>query len=251
MSEELMKQEGTTALANSDMPLGFDGDDTPEDLIIPRIKIMQALSPEVADGKATIGQIINSLTLEKLNDKVFIPVCKFNNNIHWRPRSEGGGIICRAADGKVGINEDGSTAFCSQCRKHEFDNTKQGAAAIPICTRYINFLGFFEDDFTPIILSFAKTNMAEGKKMYSMAKVSRQNIWNFGYKLTSKERAKNGNRWFIIDPVAAGATSDEIRAIGMELYKQFAGAMSSVNYDLGETTASETTVECDDEKSEF
>lgn len=248
MAEELMKQ-GTTKLAESSTPLGFE-DDSMDDLIIPRIKIMQALSPEVQDQKARVGDIVNSLTLERLNDKVFIPVCKFNNHVYWRDRSEGGGIICRAADGKMGQMEDGSTKYCAQCRLCEFDNSKQGREALPKCTKYINFLGFFADDMMPIILSFAKTNMAEGKKMYSMAKVSRQNIWNFGYKLVSKEKTKNNNRWYIIDPVSNGQTSDDVRQIGMELYKQFAGTMSTVNYDMNETSAA-TTKEIDSEESDF
>lgn len=248
MADELMKQ-GETALTEASTPLGFE-DDTMDDLIIPRIKVMQALSPEVQDGKAKVGDIVNSLTLERLNDKVFIPVCKFNNHVYWRDRNDGGGIICRAADGKTGQMEDGSVKYCAQCRLCEFDNTKSGREALPKCTKYINFLGFFEDEMVPIILSFAKTNMAEGKKMYSMAKVSRQNIWNFGYKLTSKEKTKNANRWYIIDPVSAGQTSDDMRQIGMELYKQFAGTMSTVNYDMNEGT-SETTVEIDSEKNEF
>ena len=250
MEQQLAKKEQQELATQVEMPLGFE-DDSIDDLIIPRIKIMQALSPEVAEGKAKIGDIINSLTIERLNDKVFIPVSKFNNNVWWRDRSEGGGIICRSADGKMGLREDGKTYVCAQCRKNEFNNSKTGKEALPICTKYINFLGFFEDEYTPIILSFSKTNMAEGKKMYSMAKVARQNIWNFGYKLGTKEKAKNNNRWWIIDPVAAGATSDEVRKIGMELFTQFAGTMSTLNYDMSEQVAAEGSLEIESEESEF
>lgn len=242
-SQELVKQEGTlVAQENYEQPMGFE-DDSADDLIIPRIKCMQALSPEVTDGAAKLGTIVNSLTLEDVTDRIFVPVCKFNNHILWRDRNEGGGIICRAADGKIGVLEDGSTRTCASCRKCEFDNTKQGREAIPTCTKYINFLGFFADDFTPIILSFSKTNMAEGKQMYSMAKVARQNIWNFGYKLTVTKKSNAKNTWFIIKPVAAGATSNEIRQIGYELYKQFAGSMTQVNYDLDDYSRAETTQE--------
>lgn len=243
-TKDLATTEPTALAAQGmpDQPLGFE-DDSAEDLIIPRIKCLQALSPEVQDGTGKMGTIINSLTLDNVTDRVFVPVCKFNNHILWRDRNDGGGIICRAADGKIGVMEDGTTRPCAACRKCEFDNTKKGREALPTCTKYINFLGFFEDDFTPIILSFSKTNMAEGKQMYSMAKVSRQNIWNFGYKLTVAKKSNNANSWFIIKPVANGATSDEIRQIGMELYRQFAGTMTQVNYDMGETQRTEATVE--------
>ena len=52
------------------------------------------------------GDIINSLTKEKLNGKKFIPVFKFNNNVWWRDRNDGGGINCIAQDGKMGRTSD-------------------------------------------------------------------------------------------------------------------------------------------------
>ena len=251
MSEEIMKKEETVLAQQTEMPLGF-GEDDADDMLIPRIKVAQALSPEVKEGAVKIGAIFNSLTIDDLTDKVFIPVCKFNNNVYWRDRADGGGIICRSGDAKVGTWEDGSQRYCSQCRKCEFDNTKQGRAAIPVCTKYINFLGFFEDEYMPIILSFSKTNMAEGKKMYSMAKVTRQNIWNFGYILQSVERHKNGNDWFVINPVSNGQTSEETRAIAKELFDQFAATVTSIRYDMDEQKNTEATVEvADDDENEF
>jgi hypothetical protein len=211
------------------------------------------LSPEVKDQSVKIGEIFNSLTLDVLTNKVFVPVCKFNNNVWWRDRAEGGGIICRSADGRTGQHEDGTIMHCAQCRKCEFDNTKKGRAAIPVCTKYINFLGFFDGEYMPIILSFSKTNMAEGKKMYSMAKVSRQHIWNFGYTLASVERHKNGNDWFVIDPRSAGQTSEEARAIAQELYAQFASSVSTIRYDMDEqkNNFEASTEIIDDEESDF
>lgn len=250
--DEIMKKEETALAQAPDMPLGF-GEDDAEDMLIPRIKVAQALSPEVKDGTVKIGSIFNSLTTEDLTGKTFIPVCKFNNHVYWRDRRDGGGIICRSADGKTGQYEDGRVLHCAQCRKCEFDNTKKGRDAIPVCTKYINFLGFFEGEYMPIILSFSKTNMAEGKKMYSMAKVTRQHIWNFGYTLASVERHKNGNDWFVIDPRNAGQTSDETRAIAKELFDQFASTVTSIRYDMDEQKdAVEGTVEVvDKDKSEF
>lgn len=250
MENELAVKEETQLAKQAEVPMGF-GEDDADDIIIPRIKVAQALTPEVKEKKVDIGDIFNSLTMDVLTDKVFIPVCKFNNNVWWRPRNEGGGIICRAADGKVGINEAGSTVYCSQCRKNEFDNSKQGREAIPVCTKYINFLGFFEGEYMPIILSFSKTNMNEGKKMYSMAKVTMQNIWNHGYKLTSVERHKGGNDWYVIDPQLAGPTSEEARMMAENLFNMYASSVSSIRYDMDETKNVEATVESTDEESEF
>ena len=236
---EMITKETQALSAQVEGPLGFEDDDA-EDMIIPRVKIVQMLSPERKSGDAKEGDIINSLTKERLNGKKFIPVFKFNNNVWWADRSEGGGILCMARDGKLGNPTDGSTPIlCAKCRKCEFDNTKKGKDAIPVCTKFINFFGFFEGERMPIILSFGKTNYNEGKKLYSLAKVTMQNIWNYAYELNDKTMAKNGNEWSIITVNAAGATSEEDRAFAANLFKQF--RTSILNFDLEDGTADDTT----------
>lgn len=235
---ELTKQEATTDVATQmpNVPMGFE-DEEAGDMIIPRIKVVQTLSPERKEKLAEEGDIINSLTKEKLNGKVFIPVFKFNNNIDWKDRSEGGGMQCYARDGKVGEKSDGTTMLCASCKRCEFDNTKQGRDAAPKCTKYINFFGFFAGERMPIILSFAKTNYNEGKKLYSLAKVTMQNMWNYGYVLNEKLMAKNGNEWYIITATPGGATSEEDREFGMNLYQSFRNNLASVNFDMDDNSS--------------
>jgi hypothetical protein len=237
MSTELTEQERNYLSNQVEAPLGFEDDGN--DVIIPRIKVVQTLSPERKDKQAVEGDIINSLTKEKLNGKTFIPVFKFNNNILWRERSEGGGILCIANDGKLGIKSDGTQLLCASCKRCEFDNTKQGKEAAPKCVKYINFLGFFAGERMPIILSFSKTGYNEGKKLYSLAKVTMQNMWNYGYKLTEKLQAKAGNEWFICVPSPAGATDDSDREFGMALYKMYRTTIQNVKYDMDEASTDE------------
>jgi hypothetical protein len=163
-------------------------------------------------------------------------VFKFNSNIEWKDRADGGGIHCHARDGKRGFESDGTSKMCAQCRRNEFDNTKVGREAIPKCTKYINFFGFIQGERMPIILSFSKTNYNEGRKLYSLARVTMQNMWNHGYTLDSKLMAKGGNEWYNIVVAAAGPTSDEDRAFGMELFKTF--RHSDLIYDLDNTSDS-------------
>lgn len=214
-------------------PMGFE-DEEAGDMIIPRVKVIQTLSPERKDKIAAEGDIINSLTHAKLNGCNFIPVFKFNNNIEWKPRIEGGGIICIARDGKVGVCSDGTTRLCKECKRNEFDNTKTGKESQPKCTKYINFFGFFEGDIIPVILSFSKTNYGEGKKLYSLAKVTMQNMWNYAYVINEKLVAKNGNEWFIINTSVTGPTNSVDRAHALKMFKQYRD--TSVKFDLDDTT---------------
>ena len=250
--EALAVKETESALATqNEAPMGFEDEDS-GDMIIPRVKVVQTLSPERKEGTASEGDIINSLTKDKYNGKKFIPVFKFNNNIEWKDRSDGGGIKCIARDGKVGEASDGTTLLCASCKRCEFDNTKQGKEAAPKCTKYINFFGFFEGERMPIILSFGKTNFNEGKKLYSLAKVTMQNMWNYGYTLNEKLQAKGGNEWYIIVPVAAGATNEDDRAFALEMYKSFRNSMQMVNYDMEDAGSNASSTPAPDvEKTEF
>ena len=252
---EIMIKDPDELALQSGAPMGFE-DEEANDVIIPRVKVLQALSPErkdkvkvftiSTDGErtesvASEGDIINSLTKEKLNGKTFIPVFKFNNHVWWRDRSEGGGIKCMARDGRMGQLSDGSTVMCAQCRRCEFDNTKQGKEALPACTKYINFFGFFAGERMPIILSFSKTCYNEGKKLYSLAKVTMQNMWNFGYALNEKLMAKGGNEWYVPVMTAAGPTSAEDREFALALFKGYRNNMSEVAFDMDEASSGEST----------
>lgn len=240
------------AITNIDtnVPMGFE-DEEAGDMIIPRVKVIQTLSPERKDKVADEGDIINSLTKEKYNGKVFIPVFKFNNNIDWKDRADGGGIRCIARDGKIGEEIDGSRKLCAQCRRCEFDNTKQGRDAAPKCTKYINFFGFFAGERMPIILSFAKTNFNEGKKLYSLAKVTMQNMWNHGYTIDNKKMAKNGNEWFIMVVSPAGPTSEDDRAFAASLYQTYRTTIQQVAMDLEDASVSEAAPKADTDTTEF
>lgn len=234
IAEEALEVKNQAALATqAEAPMGFE-DEEPGDMIIPRIKVIQTLSPERKSGEAKEGDIINSLTKDNYNGKPFVPVFKFNNNVLWRERADGGGMQCISRDGKTAESSDGTLKMCAQCRMCEFDNTKQGREAVPKCIRYINYFGFFAGERMPVILSFGRTNYNEGKKMYSLAKVTMQNIWNFSYTLNEKLMAKSGNEWFIIAPVPGGPTSEEDRAFAYQLFTTYRNTMQTMKYDMDE-----------------
>lgn len=249
---EVMEMQNTGLTVQDEGPRGFDDDDA-EDVIIPRIKVIQDLSPERKEKKASEGDLLNSLTKEILNGKNFIPVFKYDNNIKWRDRSLGGGIECRSVDGKVGQDMEGLCKNCAKCGMNKFDNTKKGADAAPLCTAYFNFFGFIEGEHVPMVLSFSKTYYNEGKKMYSMAKFRMQDMWNFKYAIKTKLQSKNDNSWYIIMTDPAGATSTEDRAFALELYKMFKNTEFKADLEEGTSSSeSEHTMTVDEDMaSEF
>lgn len=220
----------------------------PEDQVIPRIKVVNALSPERKEKIAEEGDLINSLTKEKIpTDARFIPIKVYYSNIEWNPdRGDDQRMFCRSFDGRIGQPFEGGTLACADCKRNQFDNSKQGKEAQPPCTSYMNFLGFFEGCPQPVVLSFAKTNYNEGKQMLSMGKSLMRSIWAYNYILGSKLKSKNGNDWFIIVPQLGSETSEEDQAFAKMLFKVYENRSFNVDYEdaaapVGGAAPDETT----------
>lgn len=201
------------------------------DIVIPRIKVVNGMSPEIRDKAASIGDIINSLTKEDVSGKQFVPVKITYSGIRWNPdRADDKRILCSSQNGVTGSGEEG-TRSCKTCPLNKFDNTKTGPDAQPKCTTYMNFIGFFVGESSPVVLSFAKTNYNEGRKLLSIAKSLRCNLWNYWYSLSSKEVTKNGNTWFNIITKLGQPTSDEDRAFALDLYRVLNNTDYTIDYE--------------------
>jgi len=219
-----------------------------EDIVIPRIKVVNALSPERIEGLAAEGDVINSLTKEKIEaDDLFIAIKQYYSNIRWNAdRNAEPRIMCFSRDGRIGTTHDGDTLVCAQCKMNQFDNTKTGKEAQPLCTAYLNFLGFVETDMMPAVLSFAKTNYNEGKKMLSIAKSLRKSLWAYGYSLKGTKVTKDKNVWYIITPtLSAKEVSDETKLMATELFKLY--EKTSVNADYEDVATKDSAQVMSDE----
>ena len=84
----------------------------------------------------------------------------------------------------------------------------------------------------PIILSFSKTSYNEGKKLYSLAKVTMQNMFNYGYKLSAKLMSKGGNEWYVPVMTPVGPTSEEDRAFAANLFMMYRNEAQTMAYDM-------------------
>lgn len=248
MEKEIVKAS-TTEVAQQETNMAYGFEDTKaSDILIPRIKVVQALSPERIDKEAEEGEIINSLTKERVAGKRFIIVKQYYSNICWNPdRGDDVRMFCRSLDGRIGQADSGSLS-CADCKKNMFDNTKQGKEAQPACTSYLNFLGFFSDDCMPVVLSFARTNYNEGKKLLSIARSMRCSIWNYAYAIDSKQLEKNRNKWFTIVPRMIGPATPEEQAVAFEIYKQYEKSIVNAEYEdagagMSESAPDETTAQ--------
>lgn len=72
-----------------------------EDLIIPRVTLLQGISPAVMAGEATNGHFWHTIMEEDLGDTLrLVPILYRKQYTLWNPLHMGGGVIARASDGK-------------------------------------------------------------------------------------------------------------------------------------------------------
>jgi hypothetical protein len=101
----VVKTDGT-----ANLPMAVEGygdyegrgfqNQTQEDIAIPFVNILQAMSPEVQqDGVegAKPGMLINSVSQDLYNEVEFVPAITQHVFVEWVPRDQGGGIVATHA----------------------------------------------------------------------------------------------------------------------------------------------------------
>lgn len=80
---------------------GF-GNVTAEDMIIPRLKLLQGMSPEVKDDPRTFiqGEYLHTILGECIGEELLVAPLQCQRSIElWAPRDSGEGILARSTDG--------------------------------------------------------------------------------------------------------------------------------------------------------
>jgi hypothetical protein len=207
MSEDLLP-----ALNDQKVPEAFrsyfEGEgSTPEaemvevrDVRIPRLKLLQPLSPEVQEQGAKAGQIIDSIEGTPRDLPLPIVPCGYwKSRLRWRKRSEGRGIICRAEFGRLGEGYPGIE--CPKCGLWRWgeDSTQ------PECTETHNFGVLLLKDkdesgrwmMERTVLSFDRTKYSVGTGFLNgLLKISTggrrwfTTAWLLGSRLDKNERGE-------------------------------------------------------------
>ena len=73
------------------------------DIILPRLALMQSVSDEVTEARATAGNFWHTILEEELGNVIddLVIIHHSKQYILWQPRHAGGGILARASDGRT------------------------------------------------------------------------------------------------------------------------------------------------------
>ena len=180
-----------------------------DDLILPRVELLQALSPSVVNDGMAAGTIVNNITKTDLGTPTLIPVTVTKNWIRWRSRAEGGGMVWRSndpTDERV-INESSWGA----------DGSK------PLATAYLNFLCLIDGADLPSIVSFCNTSYKTGRKFFTLTKMSPGHLFDGQYKLTAVKKTNTMGTFYVFEIALIGPSTEEQRKQAAAFGQMFAG----------------------------
>ncbi len=199
-----------------------------EDIVMPRIRLLQDQSTEVKSKEDASGKLKHSLTGETYDSLEFIPISMHKSRIMFDVDNRNGSPLCRSNDVKIG--SDGTK--CIEC-----DNAKWQDNKPPMCNLIFNYLVLQPKEvgnvFVPSILSFMKTSTGSALKMNTAVECTfpRQPFWNKVWKVIPKIVPYKKGEAYILDVKQVRDTTKEERAWAELIYKNTVGKKIDITAD--------------------
>ena len=197
---------------------------TANDLVIPRIDVIQALSPQRNKSKdayikgAEEGIFFNSVTNKLYGEGIeFVPVHFVIEYIIWRDRDRGGGFrgaftTLREAQTALPGLEDADDCEIMETAQH-----------------YILAVGD-DGDLEEAILSMSRSKMGTSRKLNSLARIAGGDRFSRKYKLTSTsvDGAKGEYRSYNVAPIDGFVNEEEYKA-GETMYSNITAGNRTID----------------------
>lgn len=218
-------------------PAGFDNMDR-SDWTLPRLGLCQSNSPQRQEGDAKHieglkdGQFFNSITQTVYGKSVkIVPLLFFKSRIRFRDMDEGGGILCRADDGKKGIGDPGGD--CEKCSMAQFSQGENKNTVPPECDHFYNYAVLVipeEGSLGPdslAVMSLKSTGLKTAREFNALLRLRNTDFFAGVYDITSavqKNQAKQS--WFTHVIKSAGWVSEAQLEIAKMVYESVSQAQT-------------------------
>jgi len=227
---DLVKQAEKHLAGQTSKPRGLENSTDRNDLIIPRAKKIEAMSPEMQDPellKAGIhpGVIINSVTKEILPQQ-FIPVSYFKQWIRFNANKEGerGWVDGYGARDVIYNTQDKNDVRLIEDAVWDGDKP-------PVATTFLCFLALFENQDVPTVISFGGTNFKTGKTLLSLATFKGGDLFSNKYKLTTKKKQNEMGTWYTFDVSFVGKATGEEYSKAEMMWQNFRPQEANIHSD--------------------
>lgn len=192
-----------------------------QDLEIPRIKLLQAITPSVMEGLHSAGSFLHTVAEIELGEVITcIPIIASKAFILWAPRHEEGGILARSDDGEHWVPSHGEFVVhpikgskeeavwklaptVAESGLDQFGSSMPGDPnSKPAATKMYNLLVDLPDfpELSPCAISLQRSSIKLARKLMSKLAIatSKDGVDLFGLKLkiTSVIETKNDDNYF-------------------------------------------------------
>ena len=200
------------------------------DMEIPRIKLLQALSPEMTEfDNLKQGTFFHSVLEEGLGRYLtIVPIHVSTAYILWNPREAGGGILARADDGvnwdkpnqsfNVKIKGGSTVTWRTGKDVPSSDLIRWGSYnpsdkdSQPAATKMVNIVAYIDDlpNASPAVITLQRSSIKVAQKF--LAKLSMSNLPSFGQKVrveAVQEKNDKGDNYYNYRFSMVGLVTDE------------------------------------------
>jgi len=217
---------------------------TQEDLVIPRLKLAQALSPQVQKHEGafiegmSVGDIFNTVSNEFWSGEkgiTVVPVSYRRVFLEWGPE-RGGGLIATYDD----------PAILQQCTKNERyqDILPNGNQIQTTANHYV--IHITDTGYNPVMLAMTGTQLKKSKRWNSMmaslkikgadGRLFTPATFSHKYKLTAVPESNDSGSWFGWNVTNLGVLEDK----EVDIYtsaKEFGSTVNALTYTSQEEVA--------------
>lgn len=181
----------TSHIVTPDEMYGLEGLDR-EDITLPRIKLLQAMSDEVTDSNASPGQWLNTLSGQSYGTQFeFIPISVWKSRTLFAENRDDS-PLCRSADGFVSVDGHRCMTECPYNKAWEWKN-----GTPPPCTQGFNYLILPVDDPFPAITTLMKTSFKAGKALNTLLVAARCPAWYWVYEFYSIRESNPRGTYYV------------------------------------------------------
>jgi hypothetical protein len=219
---------------------------TSDDLTIPRLKILQALSPEVnkRDGKyvegADAGDAINTVTSKLYNDEnplVVLPVSYKRLFLEWQPRDSGGGLV---------TSHDDQSILSKTTKNDRGQDVLENGNYIQTSANHFVIVLNSDGSFDQAVIPMAGTQLKKSRtwnsvmaslKLRSGDKVFTPPSFSHRYSMKTVQESNDRGSWFGWNITNLGPISEEDMFF-YEAAKDFASSVGEVSMSSNSGEAS-------------
>lgn len=186
-----------------------------QDVEIPRLQLLQALSPQVQEADFKQGEFFHTVAEESLGKEVDLTIVYVNKTyILWRPRKSGGGILARSMDGIHWVPGDGKFDVTLDNKKQVTWNTKPTVAASglaewgtqdpgdpsspPAATAMYNLVVMIPNhpEYSPCVITLQRSAIKVARRLMGKLKISQAPSFGLRFRMQSvKDSSQEGEFW--------------------------------------------------------